>query len=335
MNKKEESGHHYRTPPIARKLLNSSPCTLTDSEVNHAEPGLCSFLEHDLVWAPSQYPSPCTAMNCTRTNKLIPHRPSSGAISRVVLLAAQSRGCSLSPLSVNFVTDVVMKRTLEDLKNPGVQTSPNDNLVDLEFVDDIVLIVEKRQQDAYRSLTILLFIGFESTSDYLDRFDLLSIVVKQSVPQSFVNIIRSLYSHTCECVGVYRKLSKSFPTVVAWFGKQRSLRQAVVRHAQYVPQSAEPSREILQLFQESHIGDHSFTGSLINMQHRVCAELVGSELFMAFSRKREKSAYLKDCMGEDSKTSKSDLNRALGPVQTTVGRRLFYASANRNRNTVV
>ncbi|KER25474.1 hypothetical protein T265_07094 [Opisthorchis viverrini] len=35
------------------------------------------------VWAPWQYPSPPKTMNCTYTNKLMPHRPSRGAISRV------------------------------------------------------------------------------------------------------------------------------------------------------------------------------------------------------------------------------------------------------------
>ncbi|KER27084.1 hypothetical protein T265_05783 [Opisthorchis viverrini] len=43
------------------------------------------------VWAPWQYPSPRTTMNCTHTNKLMPHRPSRGDISRVALLAAYSR----------------------------------------------------------------------------------------------------------------------------------------------------------------------------------------------------------------------------------------------------
>ncbi|KER27030.1 LOW QUALITY PROTEIN: hypothetical protein T265_13891 [Opisthorchis viverrini] len=41
-----------------------------------------------VVWVPWQYPSPRTTMNCTYTNKLMPHRPSRCAISRV---AAYSR----------------------------------------------------------------------------------------------------------------------------------------------------------------------------------------------------------------------------------------------------
>ncbi|KER22028.1 hypothetical protein T265_09781 [Opisthorchis viverrini] len=50
-----------------------------------------SNLDGSEMWAPWQYPSPRTTMNCTYTNKLVSHRPSRGAIIRVTLLAAYSK----------------------------------------------------------------------------------------------------------------------------------------------------------------------------------------------------------------------------------------------------
>jgi hypothetical protein len=46
----------------------------------------------------------------------------------------------------NFIIDEIMKRTLEGLQNPGVRIIGNENLVDLEYADDIVLIFEKETE---------------------------------------------------------------------------------------------------------------------------------------------------------------------------------------------
>jgi len=56
------------------------------------------------------------------------------------------QGCPLSPFLFNFVVDAVMKRTLEDLQNPGVQIMAGENLVDLDYADDIVLLFEKEEE---------------------------------------------------------------------------------------------------------------------------------------------------------------------------------------------
>jgi hypothetical protein len=61
------------------------------------------------------------------------------------------QGCPLSPFLFNFVIDEIMKRTLEGLQNPGVQIAAGENLVDLEYADDIVLIFEK-EEEAHRLL---------------------------------------------------------------------------------------------------------------------------------------------------------------------------------------
>ncbi|GAA51393.1 bromodomain-containing protein 8, partial [Clonorchis sinensis] len=49
----------------------------------------------------SSCPSPRTTMNCTNTNKLMPHRLSRGAISRIALLAAYSRAAKATSSSVS------------------------------------------------------------------------------------------------------------------------------------------------------------------------------------------------------------------------------------------
>ena len=54
------------------------------------------------------------------------------------------QGCPLSPFLFNFIIDEIMKRALEDLENPGVQLAQNENLVDLEYADDVVLIFDNQ-----------------------------------------------------------------------------------------------------------------------------------------------------------------------------------------------
>ncbi|KER28000.1 hypothetical protein T265_05049 [Opisthorchis viverrini] len=48
------------------------------------------------------------------------------------------QGCPLSLLLVNFVIDEIMRRTLEGLRNAGVQITCEENLVYLKYADDIV-----------------------------------------------------------------------------------------------------------------------------------------------------------------------------------------------------
>ncbi|KER20643.1 hypothetical protein T265_15265, partial [Opisthorchis viverrini] len=56
------------------------------------------------------------------------------------------QGCPLSPFLFNFVIDEIMRRTLEGLQNPGVQIASEENLVDLEYADDIVLVFEEQEK---------------------------------------------------------------------------------------------------------------------------------------------------------------------------------------------
>ena len=56
------------------------------------------------------------------------------------------QGCPLSPFLFNFVIDEIMKRALDGLQNPGVRIMTGENLVDLEYADDIVLLFEELHQ---------------------------------------------------------------------------------------------------------------------------------------------------------------------------------------------
>ncbi|GAA53681.1 zinc finger protein 341 [Clonorchis sinensis] len=56
------------------------------------------------------------------------------------------RGCPLSPFLFNFVIDEFMRRTLEGLQNPGIQIACDENLVNLEYADDIVLVLEEEEK---------------------------------------------------------------------------------------------------------------------------------------------------------------------------------------------
>ena len=56
------------------------------------------------------------------------------------------QGCPLSPFLFNFVVDAVIKRTPEDFQNLGVQIMAGENLVDLDYANDIVLLFEKEKE---------------------------------------------------------------------------------------------------------------------------------------------------------------------------------------------
>ncbi|GAA53451.1 RNA-binding protein 8A [Clonorchis sinensis] len=130
------------------------------------------------------YPSPRTTVNCTRTNKLMPHRPSGAAISRVALLAAYSRADPAlraddpvrlasvlratsarhmaptssgisdknvhSPFLFNLFIDEMMSRTLEGFQNLGVHIVAGEGFADLEYTGNIAVIFEDR--DAAQTL---------------------------------------------------------------------------------------------------------------------------------------------------------------------------------------
>ncbi|KER22412.1 hypothetical protein T265_09491 [Opisthorchis viverrini] len=52
-------------------------------------------------------------------------------------------GCILSPFLFNCVIDQILKRTVEGLQNNGVEIAANEDLVDLEYTNDIVLVFEE------------------------------------------------------------------------------------------------------------------------------------------------------------------------------------------------
>ena len=66
-----------------------------------------------------------------------------GELSKSFLTTSGVRqGCPLSPFLFNIVMDVVMMRALQGLQNPGVHFFNGENIVDLEYADDIVLLFE-------------------------------------------------------------------------------------------------------------------------------------------------------------------------------------------------
>ena len=56
------------------------------------------------------------------------------------------QGCPLSPFLFNSVMDAIMTRALDGLQNPGVHFISGENIVDLEYADDIVLLFEKETE---------------------------------------------------------------------------------------------------------------------------------------------------------------------------------------------
>ncbi|GAA56585.1 forkhead box protein L1 [Clonorchis sinensis] len=52
----------------------------------------------------------------------------------------------LSPFLFNLVINEITRRTLEGLQNPGVQIASDENVVDLEYADDIVVIFEQEEK---------------------------------------------------------------------------------------------------------------------------------------------------------------------------------------------
>ena len=52
------------------------------------------------------------------------------------------QGCPLSPFLFNFVVDMIMDITLQGLDDAGVEYFPVENLTDLDYADDIVLLFD-------------------------------------------------------------------------------------------------------------------------------------------------------------------------------------------------
>ncbi|GAA49241.1 serine/threonine protein kinase, partial [Clonorchis sinensis] len=57
--------------------------------------------------------------------------------------------CPLFPFLFNFVINEIMRRTLEGLQNPGVQIACDENLVDLQYADDVVLLYEEEKAQVF------------------------------------------------------------------------------------------------------------------------------------------------------------------------------------------
>ncbi|KAG5441646.1 hypothetical protein CSKR_112018 [Clonorchis sinensis] len=102
---------------------------------------------------------------CTLTDDFLPHRPlsssslpathrkTSGRVRVYGELSGRFRTQScvhqkypLSSFLYNFVIDEIMRRTLEDLQNLGVQIACDGNLVDLEHADGYVLVFEEEEK---------------------------------------------------------------------------------------------------------------------------------------------------------------------------------------------
>ena len=54
------------------------------------------------------------------------------------------QGYPLSPFSFNFVIDTFMKRAPENFQDSGVQNMAGENLVDLDYADELVLLYGKK-----------------------------------------------------------------------------------------------------------------------------------------------------------------------------------------------
>ena len=122
------------------------------------------------------------------------------------------RGVSLTPVVTRLLASLILRRltmareTLTRENQAGFR--PGRGCIDHIFTLRQVL----EQRHMYRRPTILVFLDFKGAFDSVDRSVLLNILAQQGMPQKFVNIIRSLYSHTSGRVRVYGELSKSFPT---------------------------------------------------------------------------------------------------------------------------
>ncbi|GAA53624.1 hypothetical protein CLF_110644, partial [Clonorchis sinensis] len=84
-------------------------------------------------------------------------------------LMAEAR-CPFSPFVFNFVIDEIMRRTLEGLQNRGVQIACDENLVDLEYADDIVLIFEEEEKA---------HVFFDELTKVIPSFDSVVVSLKQ------------------------------------------------------------------------------------------------------------------------------------------------------------
>ncbi|RTG91343.1 uncharacterized protein DC041_0011716, partial [Schistosoma bovis] len=80
------------------------------------------------------------------------------SLDRTVLwdcLLKKDTGCPISPFLFNFAIDDILETALMDVGSCGVDLLPGERLLDLEYADDIVLLVLLQDwQDSGLELTL-------------------------------------------------------------------------------------------------------------------------------------------------------------------------------------
>ncbi|KER19905.1 hypothetical protein T265_11429 [Opisthorchis viverrini] len=106
---------------------------------------------YDHGWPPITSAHPNAPVNNgvnSSTNQiLLDAEPSDANLDPTLMMCSLQHNKDVhSPFLFNFVIDEIMRRTLEDLENPGVEIVADESLVDLEYADDVTLIFEDQSE---------------------------------------------------------------------------------------------------------------------------------------------------------------------------------------------
>ncbi|CAM0512289.1 unnamed protein product [Fasciola hepatica] len=122
------------------------------------------------------------------------------------------RGISLIPIVTKVLASILLHRLTpareRNVREQQAGFRPGRGCIDQIFT--LRRLLEKRH--THRRPTIMLFLDLKGAFDSVDRTSLFSTLHRKGMPQKFVNLLRSLYSHTSGRVRVYGELSGRFET---------------------------------------------------------------------------------------------------------------------------
>ena len=127
-------------------------------------------------------------------------------------MTGNRHGISLIPIVTKVLASILLHHlTPARERNACEQQAgfrPNRGFVDQIFTLRRLL----KTRHTHRRPTIMIFLDLKGIFDSVDRAALFGTLHRKGMPQKFVNLLRSLYSHTSGRVRVYGELSGRFET---------------------------------------------------------------------------------------------------------------------------
>ena len=128
------------------------------------------------------------------------------------VLCENHRGISLTPVITRIVASIILNR-LKQARDSTTREEQAGFRPGRGCIDQIFTLRQLlEQRHTYRRPTIAVFLDFKGAFDSVDRKALFQTLCRRGLPDKYVNILKSLYSHTTGSVRAYGRCSKTFDT---------------------------------------------------------------------------------------------------------------------------